>query len=81
MKNKEELFIPYNEAEESKALIVMLMGVLFVLATILSVWLGFHMAERMRGAQPQPVSVKSDLTDSEIKALQIAKARSEKHAR
>lgn len=43
--NKPIDFVPLNQAEQSKAFLVLLAGVLGILSACLSLWVGFRLAE------------------------------------
>lgn len=74
-------FISEDEAEESKAMLVIMVAVFAILAIFLALFVGFRLAESQT-AKPGEIYIKSELTKDQIKALNIAPAKPEKiHAR
>ena len=76
---KSELYISADEAEESTALIVFLIGIMAICMVALSLWVGFRAGEQF--ASSGEIYIKSELTDSEINALNIAANKERRHAR
>lgn len=74
-----DIYISLNEAEESHAVIVLMIGVLAIIATCLALWIGFRWAETHQGAKPSPILVRSEMTKAEIKALNIIQPTAERH--
>ena len=70
-------YIEESEAEESKAIIVLLVCVLGIVAACLSAWTGFMVASEL-SSRSVVIYAKSELTKDQ---LRIIKAQGEGHAR
>jgi hypothetical protein len=78
--SRKNSYISEQESDARVAAVGLTFGGMALIATALGLWGIWHSVSTAQ-AQSAPIYVKSELTNAQIKALNVMPARSEKHAK